>query len=76
MTLKSFHLFHLRTTTSLMLLVEMETMAGCEYSGNIYEKVIHSFTDHKMIVGHGLSRNENMLYSPSCYFQTFIFFLL
>lgn len=51
MPLESFHLFHLRTTVSLMLLVEMETMPGYEYPGNIYEKVMHCFTDHK-IVGH------------------------
>lgn len=49
MPLESFHLFHFRTTVSLMLLVDMVTMAGCEYPGNIYEKVVHCFIDHKIM---------------------------
>ncbi len=32
-----------------MWLAEMETVAGCEYPGNIYEKVIHCFIDHKSV---------------------------
>lgn len=48
----------------LMLFVVMET--GIGYQGHIYNKHIHSFTEHEA-VGHSQSRHVNFYSSLSCF---------